>query len=141
VEGWEVFERWIQLVLAGRVREILPELERRCAEPGSPPSDAPETDPRRIVADALRYLTNNAERMQYGKYRRLGLPITTSAVESTIKQINQRVKANEKFWSNRGAEAVLQLRADYLSETLPMDRFWVERQARATGQRPYRKAG
>ena len=34
-----------------------------------------------------------------------------------------------------------QLRADYLSETLPMDRFWAERQARATGQRPYRKAG
>jgi hypothetical protein len=62
-------------------------------------------------------------------------------VESTIKQINRRVKASEKFWSNAGAEAVLQLRADYLSETLPMDRFWVERQAHATGQREYRKAG
>jgi hypothetical protein len=79
--------------------------------------------------------------MQYDKYRRLGLPITTSAVESTIKQINRRVKASEKFWSNAGAEAVLQLRADYLSETQPMDRFWVERQAHATGQREYRKAG
>ena len=140
-EGWEVFERWIKLVWAGRVREILPELEQRRVELGPPPSDAPETDPRRIVADALRYLTNNAGRMQYAEYRRLGLPITTSAVESTIKQINQRVKASEKFWSNRGAEAVLQLRADYLSETVPMERFWAERQARATGQRPYRKAG
>jgi hypothetical protein len=139
--GWDEFERWIQLVWAGRVREILPELERRSVELGPPPSDAPETDPRRVVADAMRYLTNNAQRMQYDKYRRLGLPITTSAVESTIKQINRRVKASEKFWSNAGAEAVLQLRADYLSETLPMDRFWVERQAHATGQREYRKAG
>jgi hypothetical protein len=88
----------------------------------------------------LRYLTNNAQRMQYDKYRRLGLPITTSAVESTIKQINQRVKASEKFWSNAGAEAVLQLRAGYLSETLPMGRSWAERRAHAPGQRAYRRA-
>jgi len=139
--GWDQFERWIQLVWGGRVSDILPELERRSAELGPPPSDASETDPRRIVADAVRYLTNNARRMQYDKYRRLGLPITTSAVESTIKQINRRVKASEKFWSNSGAEAVLQLRADYVSETLPMERFWAERQAHATGQRAYRRAG
>jgi hypothetical protein len=138
--GWDEFERWIQLVWAGRVGEILPELERRGAELGPPPADAPETDPRKVVADATRYLTNNAGRMQYDKYRQRGLPITTSAVESTIKQINRRVKASEKFWSNAGAEAVLQLRADYLSETLPMDRFWIERQAQANGQRAYRKA-
>jgi hypothetical protein len=140
-EGWDEFQRWIELVWAGRVREILPELERRSIELGPPPSDASETDPRQVVADALRYLSNNAQRMQYDKYRREGLPITTSAVESAIKQVNQRVKASEKFWSNAGAEAVLQLRADYLSETLPMDRFWAERQAHATGQRAYRKAG
>jgi hypothetical protein len=139
--GWDEFEKWIQLVWVGRVREILPELERRAAELGPAPRDAPETDPRRIVADAIRYLTNNADRMQYDKYRCLGLPITTSAVESTIKQINRRVKASEKFWSNAGAEAVLQLRADYLSETLPMERFWIERQDQATGHRAYRKAG
>jgi hypothetical protein len=140
-EGWDEFQRWIELVWAGRVREILPELERRSLELGPPPSDASETDPRQVVADALRYLSNNAQRMQYDKYRREGLPITTSAVESAIKQINRRVKASEKFWSNAGAEAILQLRADYLSETLPMDRFWAERQAHATGQRAYRKAG
>jgi len=140
-EGWDVFRRWIELVWAGRVEEILPELRRRGIELGPPPGDAPETDPRRVVADALRYLTNNAPRMQYDKYRRLGLPITTSAVESTIKQINQRVKASEKFWSDAGAEAVLQLRAGYGSETPPMDRFWARRQAHATGRRAYRRAG
>jgi hypothetical protein len=71
----------------------------------------------------------------------MGLPITTSAVESTIKQINRRVKASEKFWSDSGAEAVLQLRADYVSETRPMDWVWAERQARASGRHAYRGAG
>ena len=48
----------------------------------------------------------------------------TSAVESVIKMINRRVKGSEKFWSEPGAEAILQLRADYLSETETMSRFW-----------------
>ena len=48
----------------------------------------------------------------------------TSAVESVIKMINKRVKGSEKFWSEPGAEAILQLRADYLGETETMSRFW-----------------
>lgn len=39
----------------------------------------------------------------------------TCAVESAIKRINRRVKGSEKFWSEPGAEAILQLRADYLT--------------------------
>jgi hypothetical protein len=34
--------------------------------------------------------------MRY-KYRRSGLPITTSLVESVHKQLNRRIKATEKF--------------------------------------------
>ena len=49
----------------------------------------------------------------------------TSAVESVIKLINQRVKGSEKFWSEPGAEAILQLRADYLSETRNHERILV----------------
>ena len=30
--------------------------------------------------------------------------------------MNKRVKGSEKFWSEPGAEAILQLRADYLGE-------------------------
>lgn len=55
----------------------------------------------------------------------------TSAVESVIKMINKRVKGSEKFWSEAGAEAILQLRADYLSETETMSRFWLQREAQA----------
>ena len=74
--------------------------------------------------------------MRYDDYRRQGLPIMTSAVESVIKQINRRVKGSEKFWSEPGAEAILQLRADYLSETETMSRFWSAREAQAGSGRP-----
>ena len=69
-----------------------------------------------------------------------GLPIMTSAVESVIKMINRRVKGSEKFWSEPGAEAILQLRADYLSETETMRRFWSSREATAGTTRPYRRS-
>ncbi|OWK35587.1 hypothetical protein FRUB_08150 [Fimbriiglobus ruber] len=34
-------------------------------------------------------------------YRAAGRPITSCHVESTIKQINQRVKGTEKLWRKR----------------------------------------
>jgi len=55
--------------------------------------------------------------------------------------VNQRVKGTEKFWSEEGAEAILQLRADYLSDDQPLEAFWQRRQAEATGQRRYRRVG
>ena len=90
-----------------------------------------------VVDKALTYLRNNAGRMAYDAYRREGLPITSSYVESAVKQFNQRVKGTEKFWGEEGAEAILQLRADYLSEDQPLEAFWERRQEEATGQRPY----
>jgi hypothetical protein len=54
---------------------------------------------------------------------------------------NRRVKGTEKFWSEGGAEALLQLAADYLSETNPLATLWRERPGRATGQRHYQIAG
>ena len=76
--------------------------------------------------------------MKCAEYRQAGLAITTSHVESTIKRLNQRVKGTEKFWSEPGAEAILQLRADTLSETSPLEEFWVRRAGQATGERRQR---
>jgi len=138
-EGGVVYRRWIQTVWSGQVATLLPELEAQLANLGSPPSPCAESDPRWLVFEALRYLKTNAERMRYDEYRRQGLPIMTSAVESVIKRINQRVKGSEKFWSEPGAEAILQLRADSLSETEIMSRFWSAREAQAGSGRPYRR--
>ena len=139
-EGGAVYCRWIQAAWSGQVPTILPDLEARSEELGEPPDGCPESDPRRLVSEALGYLRNNAERMRYDEYRRKGLPIMTSAVESVIKMINRRVKGSEKFWSESGAEAILQWRADYLSETEAVDRFWSTRQSTASGFRPYGRA-
>ena len=78
--------------------------------------------------------------MQYDEYRRRGLPIMTSAVESAIKMIDRRVKGSEEFWSQPGAEAILQLRADDLSETDTMSRFWMERENQAGTSQPCRRS-
>jgi len=73
--------------------------------------------------------------MDYACFRREGLPITSAAVESLIKQFNQRVKGTEKFWNNGGAECVLQIRAAYLSEDDRSERFHEQRpRGRAVGR-------
>src|SRR5207248_2315026 len=83
---------------AGRIEPVLGGLRARQAEVGEPGPEEPATSPRSQVAKAVTYLTNQAGRMQYAKYRQQGLPITSSHIESTIKQMNRRVKGTEKFW-------------------------------------------
>ena len=80
------------------------------------PAGAKEDDRRVILGDAVGYVTNNQDKMKYPEYRRLGLPISSAPVESVIKQANRRVKGTEKFWVKGDVEAMLQLRAAYLSE-------------------------
>jgi hypothetical protein len=137
-EGWPVYRGWIQALWSGDVEAVRAGLVARQAEVGLPTAGAGETAPAQVVQDALTYLTNHGDKMGYAAYRRQGLPLMSSHVESAIKQINYRVKGTEKFWSEAGAEAILQLRADYLSETEPLTAFWQRRQAAMTGQRRYR---
>jgi hypothetical protein len=138
-QGWPVYERWIRWLWAGQVSQVIEELTLRQQEVGVPDKEDKEGSPRRVVQETLTYLNNHKDKMRYDEYRKQGLPIMSSHVESTIKQINYRVKGTEKFWSEEGAEALLQLRADYLSENEPLQAFWQRRQAAATGQRRYRR--
>lgn len=100
-------------------------------------SEVSAEDPCQKVAEALRYLENQKTRMRYDEYRRQGLPITSSHLESTIRQINRRVKGSDKSRSGRGAEALPQLAADYLGETDPLTTVWRDHPSHATGQRRY----
>jgi hypothetical protein len=138
--GWACYRQWIGWVWQGQVAQVLTALAARQAELGLPADDDPETQPRRVAARALTYLTNQQDKMHYDAYRRQGLPITSSLMESVVKQVNRRVKGTEKFWSEDGAEALLQLRADQLSDGAPLDAFWQRRQEAATGQRRYHPA-
>ena len=49
-----------------------------------------------------------------------------AAIESTIKQINRRIKGTEKFW-DEGGDPMLQLVADRLSHTNAAAQFWSRR--------------
>ena len=59
-------------------------------------------------------------------------------MESTIKQLNRRIKGSEKFWLEGGAEAILQLRAAQLSDDDRWTRNWSRprkhRRAAGTGR-------
>jgi hypothetical protein len=140
-EGWVCYREWITWIWQGKVSQVIASLQQRQAELGLPEKDEAETSPRQVVSKTLTYLENHQNKMQYDAYRKEGLPITSSLMESTVKQINQRVKGSEKFWSETGSEAVLQLRADQLSDGDPLAAFWQRRQAAATGQRRYRRTG
>lgn len=137
--GWPVYERWISWVWSGQVRQVIAELTARQQELGERSKEDKEGSPRRVVAETRTYLSNHQDKMRYDEYRKQGLPLMSSHVESSVKQINYRVKGTEKFWSEEGAEALLQLRADYLSDDETMEEFWKRRQEAATGQRRYRR--
>ena len=70
-----------------------------------------------------------------------GFPLTSSLMESTVKQVSRRVKGSEKFWSSSGGEAMLRLRGEYLSDDEPMRDYWDHRSRQASGTRAHRSAG
>lgn len=115
---WERYLRWARACWQGHVAAVLNEL-RPLLQEMTPPAEGQElkpTDPYAVVVRAIGYLEHNQSRMDYARYRQEGLPITSSLVESLVKQFNHRVKGTEKFWNKSQAETILQLRAAQLSE-------------------------
>ena len=116
-DAWNQYLAWMRGCWQGEVGQVLDELCVWQRKLGEPPPNAPDTDPRKIVATTITYLENNRPRMNYPEYRQAGLPVTTAWMESLVKEINYRVKGTEMFWNNpEGAEAILQVRAAALSD-------------------------
>jgi len=119
--AWSCYVRWARACWQGRVQDVLDELRAWQQQRGEPPQPCEEkreeNDPRKTVAQTIVYLTNNQSKMDYPRYRREGLPITSAHMESLVKEINYRVKGTEKFWNDGpAAEAILQLRAAALCD-------------------------
>jgi hypothetical protein len=115
--AWTQYVAWATAVWQGRVEEVIEQLVAPSQSLGPPPKDAEESDPRRVLAETLTYLRNNALRMDYPRYRREGLPVTSALIESLVKEMNYRVKGTEKFWNDGpNGEAILQVRAALLSD-------------------------
>jgi hypothetical protein len=128
--GGPVYRRWITWVWQGEVAKVIAEVAARQGLPAE--ADGP-TSPRQIVHRTLTYLQNQHARMDSPRYRKLGLPITSSLMESTVKPLNRRLKGTEKFWSDTGGEALLQMKADTLSDSDPLSDFWHRRPTQQSG--------
>ncbi len=66
----------------------------------------------------ITYLQKHGEagRLKYPTFRGLGVPIGSGAIESNIRRvINLRLKGNSIFWREPNAEAMLQVRAQVLT--------------------------
>lgn len=134
-DGWPVYEQWITWIWNSQVERVIAAVRERATQLGEPTDDDGPTSVRAIVWSTLGYLENQQSRMDYASYRRAGLPITSSHMESAVKELNQRIKGSGKFWSESGGESVLQLKADDLSTSQPLQPFWTSRPKTRTGLR------
>ncbi len=122
--AWTCYHRFATACWQGHIKSIITALKADLRDRGIEDVTLAEEDPLKPIADAARYFTNNHTRMDYPKYRKMGLPVTSSPMESLIKQINLRVKGTEMTWNDpAGAEAILQIRAAALSEDNRLDDY------------------
>ena len=134
---WRQFEAWMTACWQGRVETVLAELAGWQERLGRPPPDVEleAGDARLVLPEVIGYLENNRARMDYPRYRREGLPVTSSLVESLVGEFNARVKGKDKYWNrSEGAEAILQVRAAVLSDDDRLARYFGERPGN-----PYRR--
>lgn len=115
--GWGLCADWMRTCWQGGVSDVIAELTDWLAAGGPLPEDIADDDPREIVRRSLGYLRNNRQRMNYPDHRRWGLPMTSTLMESLIKEMNYRVQGSEKFWNNpAGANNILAVKAAALSD-------------------------
>jgi hypothetical protein len=117
--------RWVHTVACalreGKVQAVLKRLQKMRLQ-------TPEARQQRQAL--IRYYTENAHRMRYDEYVRLGYGIGSGAVESAHKQlVHARMRQAGMRWSEAGAQRLLALRLLLLNQDwacldrLPMQRI------------------
>lgn len=78
---------------------------------------------RKKLLDAADYYYRNRSRMRYKDYLDQGLPIASGSVEGACKNlIKDRMERSGMRWTSRMAEAMVKMRATYLSGDF--DEYW-----------------
>jgi hypothetical protein len=112
-EGSAQADRWVHQIAedlrAGKVQEVIARLKRL----------HPKTSElRQSLTGLIRYYSENAGRMRYDEYLRLGYGIGSGAVESAHKQvIHARLRQAGMRWSEAGARRLLALRLLLLNDS------------------------
>jgi len=99
-------DAWRGWLRAGQVDLVIGEIAARL--PTAP-------DPK-AVAEVLSYFRTHRARMRYARLRQDGYHIGSGAVESTCKQILNRVRGPGMRWSETGLECILALVCDQIEE-------------------------
>jgi hypothetical protein len=103
---------------AGKVKDVIREI-RKLAQDGT----IRGKQKRKAAGMIADYYQKNRERMRYKRYRRMGLPIGTGAVEGTCRYlVKDRMERSGMRWTVEGAQAILTLRGAYVSEH--WEAFW-----------------
>jgi hypothetical protein len=111
-DGSAQADRWVHQIAedlrAGKVQDVIARLQRL----------HPKTaEMRESLAGLIRYYSQNAGRMRYDEYLRLGYGIGSGAVESAHKQvIHARLRQAGMRWSEAGARRLLALRLLLLND-------------------------
>jgi hypothetical protein len=101
-------KRWEGELWEGRVEAVIVALHRESKREGVEGEAAREQ---------IHYFETNKERMRYSECRAAGYPIGSGTVESACKRlIGARMKGAGMCWGKKGAQGVLTLRAELLSE-------------------------
>jgi hypothetical protein len=111
-EGSTQADQWVRQIgidlKAGKVEQVIARLKR--LRPKSPQL-------RASLDSLIRYYSENASRMKYDEYLRLGYGIGSGAVESAHKQVvHARLRQAGMRWSEAGARRLLALRLLLLND-------------------------
>ena len=111
-EGSKQADRWVHQIAkqlrAGKIEQVVAHLKHLNPTP-------PEV--RKKLDDLIRYYSENAQRMRYDEYIRLGYGIGSGAVESAHKQVvHARLRQAGMRWSEMGARSLLALRLLLLND-------------------------
>lgn len=122
-------QRLTRLLWDGRLANLIGVLQDHAARLGPPQEGDGPDHPRRVLAANVGYFQTHRHHMDYPAYRARGWPVGSGVTESAVKQFNKRVKGSEQFWNIPGVEAILALRALWLSQDARWTRYWNNRPA------------
>jgi hypothetical protein len=120
-EGSAEAEQWVRIralrILQGKVSQVVKGLRQVATK------HRLRGERRKTILSVAGYLYRNRTRMRYHEYLAMGLPIASGAVEGACKNlIKDRMERSGMRWTEEMAEAMVKLRAIYLSGDL--DQYW-----------------
>lgn len=114
--------QWVKeretLLWEGKYRQLLEQLDEERRRTRSLPK-------HQALKQLMTYLSNQAGRIAYDRFRAAGYDIGSGRVESACKHVvANRMKRSGMIWSNEGAQDLLSLRTAYLNGA--WEKIWAQ---------------